>query len=91
MDQDLIQLIVALGGIATFIISVVVGILFFTYSGPPPAKNVLLRDFLNLFASVSFVVFTTGFAYLSIAARPNYAWMGLLMAVFSLVFITTTL
>lgn len=51
----------------------------------------LLRDFLNLFVTVGFIVFVTGFPYLATQAYPGYEWIGTLMMAFGLVFITVTL
>lgn len=91
MELSLIQSAVGIAGIVAFAISVLVGILFFVYSGAPPARNVLFRDFLNLFVTVGFIIFITGLPYLVTQVYPAYEWIGTLVMVFGLAFITVTL
>jgi hypothetical protein len=91
MDQRLTQGITGWAGIVSFLISVIVGVLFFTYSGAPPVENVLMRDFLNLFVTVAFIVFLTGFQYCAVQTKHGYEWIGTLVLAFGLAFIIVTL
>lgn len=90
MDISLIQQVTAITGIASFILTMVVISLYFIYDGSPPAKNVLLRNYLNLFILVGLLIFISGFQYVATEFSPGYAWIGGLTQLFGFAFIVMT-
>lgn len=49
--------------------------LYFIYSGPPPASNVLTRGLLTLIVSALMIVFFSTFTHLLRRADPEAAWL----------------
>jgi hypothetical protein len=49
--------------------------LYFTYSGPPPASNVLTRDLINLVVMALFIVFVAGFSHVLRRADAANEWV----------------
>jgi cbb3-type cytochrome oxidase subunit 3 len=49
--------------------------LYFMYSGPPPAWNVLSRDLVNLVVLALFIVFVAGFSHVLRRADPVNEWV----------------
>ncbi|MER6999943.1 hypothetical protein [Streptomyces sp. NPDC000410] len=66
--------------------------LYFVYSGPPPASNVLTRILLNLFVCAGLLVFLTGFRQLlRRSAPPERAWAADLAHTAGIVYVVATL
>jgi len=65
--------------------------LYFMYSGPPPAWNVLTRDLLSLILCAFLIVFIAGFSYLIRDADAAYEWVASLVYGAGLIFVTVTL
>jgi hypothetical protein len=61
----------AMAGIATFALVVATVPLYFVYSGPPPAWNVLARSLVAMFSLVALLVFVVGLQTLARRARPE--------------------
>jgi DNA-binding NarL/FixJ family response regulator len=61
-------------GILAAILGIVLVPLYFTYSGPPPAWNVLTRNLINMIAAVAILVFLLGLAHLVRRAGARYDW-----------------
>ncbi len=59
-------------GILAAILGIVLVPLYFTYSGPPPAWNVLTRNLINMIAAVAILVFLLGLAHLVRRAGARY-------------------
>jgi hypothetical protein len=49
--------------------------LYFIYSGPPPASNVLTRGLITLIVCASMIVFFSTFSHLLRRADPEAAWL----------------
>ena len=49
--------------------------LYFVYSGPPPASNVLTRGLISLFVCALMIVFFSTFSHLIRRADPGAAWL----------------
>ena len=47
-------------GIGMFILTVIEIFLYFIYSGPPPARNILTRIFINMFTCTGSIAFMDG-------------------------------
>jgi hypothetical protein len=65
--------------------------LYFVYSGPPPASNVLTRSLLTLIVIALLLVFFTGLTHMLRRARPDAEWLGSLMHGAVLIFLGITL
>lgn len=84
MNEMVLQWWTGAVGIAIFVLTLVVIPLYFVYSGPPPARNVLTRIFINMFVTAGVVAWVVGFRSLIIQARPEYEWLGMLGLAFGL-------
>jgi hypothetical protein len=65
-------------GISGLLIAICVAItipLYFIYSGPPPASNVLTRDLINIVSCGLLLIFMTGFSHLLRRADPALDWI----------------
>jgi hypothetical protein len=69
------QTTLAIAGVTMFLGVAVTIPLFFVYSGPPPAWNVLTRDLLTLVVAASLLVFMACFAHLVRRAGEEYGWL----------------
>jgi hypothetical protein len=49
--------------------------LYFVYSGPPPASNVLTRDLINIVTCGLLLIFMTGFSHLLRRADAELEWL----------------
>ena len=61
----------AMAGIATFALVVATVPLYFVYSGPPPAWNVLARSLIAMFSLVALLGFVVGLQTLARRAQPE--------------------
>jgi hypothetical protein len=69
------QRTLTIAGVTMFLGVAVTIPLFFVYSGPPPAWNVLTRDLLTLVVAASLLVFMACFAHLVRRADEEYGWL----------------
>jgi Kef-type K+ transport system membrane component KefB len=53
--------------------------LYFLYSGPPPAWDVLTRNLLTITVCMCLIVFLTGFRHLISLTGPDYDWLARLI------------
>ncbi len=65
--------------------------LYFLYSGPPPASNVLARLLVGIVALGLLVVFVTSFRELVRRVSPEHEWAGTTALASGLVHATVTL
>ena len=79
-------------GIVIFVLTMIEIPLYFIYSGPPPARNVLTRIFINQFVILGIIAWIVGFRTIIIQADPDNDWLatfllsiGLARAIVSLV------
>ncbi|MER5931956.1 hypothetical protein [Streptomyces sp. NPDC002054] len=81
MDQSVIRRLTGASGIAAGALAVITVPLYFVYSGPPPAGNVLTRILVNLLTCGALLVFLAGLSRLIRAAGTGYDWhAGLVLA-----------
>ncbi|MGQ4516719.1 hypothetical protein [Streptomyces sp. DW26H14] len=80
-----------IAGISTAAALIVEVPLYFVYSGPPPASNVLARLLIGILALALLVVFVTAFRELVKRVNPEYEWAGTLAFASGLVYATVTL
>jgi hypothetical protein len=57
MTDTCVRRLTGFAGILAAVLGAVLVPLYFTYSGPPPAWNVLARNMINLIAAVAILVF----------------------------------
>lgn len=77
-----------LAAAAAFIIEVP---LYFVYSGPPPASNVLSRLLIGILALGFMLLFVTGFRELIKSVSPQHEWIGTLGFASGLSYVVITL
>lgn len=65
--------------------------LYFAYSGPPPAWNVLTRDLINLILCALLIIFITGLSHLIRQPDKTFEWLGSLVYGSGLVYVAVTL
>jgi hypothetical protein len=71
-------------GIAFVALNVIVIVLYFVYSGPPPVRNVLTRVLMSMVALTGFIAFQVGFRDSILQARSDLEWLGTLCLAFGL-------
>ena len=71
------QQAVGVVGIAGFMLTALSIPLYFVYSGPPPAKNVLWRVLISLFSNALLLLWAAGFYYLVTQTNGSYGWLAL--------------
>jgi hypothetical protein len=84
-----IRKITGIAGIAVYVLAMIVLPLYFIYSGPPPASNILTRALANMFATASLLIFITGFRQLIKEAALDNEWLGTLCFNFGFAFVMT--
>ena len=78
-------------GILAAVLGIVLVPLYFTYSGPPPAWNVLVRNLINMIAAVAILLFLIGLAHLVRRAGPRYDWFASVISGGGLLYVAVTL
>ena len=91
MDDLRIRRLTAACGIAAGLLAAVGVPLYFVYSGPPPAANVLARILLNILTCGALLVFLTGLRHLIRRAGETFAWWASLVFGSGLTYVTVTL
>lgn len=91
MNEIIARRLTGIAGIATAAALIVEVPLYFIYSGPPPASNVLARLLIGIFALAFLVVFLTGLRELIKKVNPAYEWAGNLAFASGLIYTTITL
>ncbi len=86
-----VRQITGLSGVTIGVAGILLIPLYFMYSGPPPAWNVLTRDLLNLILCAFLIVFMAGFRHLIRTADATYDWIASLVFGAGLIFVTVTL
>ena len=66
-------------------------LLYFLYSGPPPAWNVLTRNLITIIVGMCMIVFLAGFRHLIRLAGPDYNWLAALIYGTGLIYTTVIL
>jgi hypothetical protein len=90
MSAFFVQYWTGIVGIGTFVLTIVVIPLYFVYSGPPPARNVLTRIFINLFVLIGVLAWVVGFRHIILQARPKLEWLGTLCLAIGLAHVVLT-
>ena len=78
-------------GVATFALVVATVPLYFVYSGPPPAWNVLARSLVAMFSLVALLGFVVGLQALARRARPEEEPLATLLGALGVVLVTVDL
>jgi hypothetical protein len=90
MSELLLQRLTGMVGIGIFALTMVEILLNFVYSGPPPARNVLTRIFINLFVLMGVIAWAVGFRSLIAQAGFDYEWLGTLCMAIGLAHVALT-
>ena len=91
MTDIAVRRLTGFAGILAAVLGVVLVPLYFTYSGPPPAWNVLTRNLINMIAAVAILVFLLGLAHLVHRAGARYDWFASLISGAGLLYVAVTL
>lgn len=91
MNDTHIRILTAISGIAAMVTVIVVIPLYFIYSGPPPAANVLTRALISLGTCALLLVFMSGYSQLVRQADQNCEWLASFAYGAGLLFIAVTL
>lgn len=75
MNDANIRKLTGMSGVIAMLMVVISIPLYFIYSGPPPALNVLTRDLINLISMAFILVFMSGLSYLIRKADSHYEWL----------------
>ncbi len=91
MNDVQVRRITGISGVLIGALTVIVIPLYFIYSGPPPAWNVLTRDLINLVLCAVLIVFTAGLSHLIRRADAAFEWVASILYAAGLLFIGMTL
>ncbi|MCF3960573.1 hypothetical protein [Streptomyces fuscigenes] len=91
MNETIARRFTGIAGISAAAALIVEVPLYFVYSGPPPASNVLARLLLGILGLAFLVLFVTAFRELVKRVSPEYEWAGSLAFASGLVYATVTL
>ncbi|MBP0461309.1 hypothetical protein [Streptomyces montanisoli] len=91
MNETIARRLTGTAGIAAAAALIVEVPLYFLYSGPPPASNVLARLLIGIVALGLLVVFVTSFRELVKRVSPEHEWAGTMALTSGLVYATVTL
>src|SRR5215471_3267894 len=91
MMDERVRSITAISGVIIGALGPVIAVLYFMYSGPPPAWNVLTRCLLNLITCGLLIAFIAGFCHLIRQTAADSAWVASLAYGAGLVYTTVTL
>jgi hypothetical protein len=91
MTETAVRRVAGFAGILAAVLGVVVVPLYFIYSGPPPAWNVLIRNLLNLIAVMAILVFLLGLAHLMRRAGARYDFLASVVSGAGLLYVAVTL
>jgi hypothetical protein len=91
MNEIIARRLTGIAGISAAAALIVEVPLYFVYSGPPPASNVLARLLLGIIGLALVVIFATAFRELVKRVKPEYEWAGSLAFASGLVYATITL
>ncbi|WP_329457009.1 hypothetical protein [Streptomyces sp. NBC_01497] len=91
MNETIARRLTGIAGISAAAALIVEVPLYFLYSGPPPASNVLARLLIGILALGVLVIFVTAFRELVKRVSPQYEWAGTLAFASGLVYATITL
>ena len=80
-----------MAGIATFALIVATVPLYFVYSGPPPASNILARSLVAMFSLVALLGFVVGLQALARRARPAEEPLATLLGALGIVLVAVDL
>ena len=86
LDRSL-RIWTGMAGIATFTLVVATVPLYFVYSGPPPAWNVLARSLVGMFSMVALLGFIVGLQALARRARPDDEPLAMLVGALGIVLV----
>jgi len=75
MTNSHVERLTGLSGVLIGVGAILLVPLYFMYPGPPPAWNVLTRNFINLLVVGLFIVFVTGFCHLVREAGAAWRWI----------------
>jgi hypothetical protein len=91
MTDIAVRRLTGFAGILAAVLGVVLVPFYFTYSGPPPAWNVLARNLINLIAAVAILVFLLGLAHLVHRAGTQYDLLASVISGAGLIYVAVTL
>lgn len=79
MNDAVVRRLTGISGVLIGIGTALLIPLYFMYSGPPPAWNVLTRDLIGLILAAVLIVFVAGFSHLIRQADATYQWIASLV------------
>lgn len=85
--EDVVQTTTGIIGISTFALTMISIPLYFIYSGPPPAKNILLRILITMLLCTGLIAFMVGFRQIVIQTDAAYDWLATLCLSFGLAYV----
>lgn len=91
MDTNTTQRLTGVSGLLVGTMALLVGPLYFIYSGVPPVWDVLTRNLLNLVICTSLIVFVTGLRHLIRQAGADCDWVASLLHSAGLAYATIVL
>jgi hypothetical protein len=91
MTETGVRRLTGFAGILAAVLGVVLVPLYFTYSGPPPAWNVLTRNMINLIAAMAILLFLLGLAHLVRRAGARYDFLASVISGGGLLYVAITL
>jgi hypothetical protein len=91
MPETDVRRLTGFAGILAAVLGVVLVPLYFTYSGPPPAQNVLTRNMINLIAAMAILLFLLGLAHLVRRAGARYDFLASVISGAGLLYVAVTL
>jgi hypothetical protein len=91
MNETIARRLTGVAGITAAAALIIEVPLYFVYSGPPPASNVLARLLLGILGLAFVVLFATAFRELVKRVSPEYEWAAALAFASGLVYGTITL
>jgi hypothetical protein len=91
MNETLARRLTGISCLAAAIAFIIEVPLYFVYSGPPPASNVLSRLLIGILALGFLLIFVTGFRELIKSVSPQHEWIGTLGFAAGLSYVVITL
>lgn len=91
MDDAPVRKLAAFAGLLAAATVFAVVPLFFMYAGPPPAWNVLTRDFVTLLTCAGLLIFVAGYAHVAARAEPSAQFAALLAVAAGSLYVGLTL
>ncbi len=91
MNDRTVQRITGVSGVAVGVVGLASVPLYFIYSGPPPAWDVLTRNLLTIIACMFLIMFFTGLRHLIGHAAAGFDWLASLIYGTGLIYVAIIL